>query len=116
MAQHQNVDLSEFGTHDMSSPTDTETETSESTISSPLTGDPDPCGDVILVIGSGEEVKRLKVATKVLTLASAMFAGMCLLKHSFSLPKGFKHVGRCRRIVTLANYPTCYALRFEREC
>lgn len=39
-------------------------------------GDPDPNGDVILVVGPEGVVKQLRVATKVLNLASPVFAVM----------------------------------------
>ena len=39
-------------------------------------GDPDPNGDVILVVGPDETVKHLRVTTRVLCLASAVFSVM----------------------------------------
>jgi len=39
-------------------------------------GDPDPNGDMILVVGPEDVVKQIRVATKVLSLASPVFAVM----------------------------------------
>lgn len=39
-------------------------------------GDPDPNGDVILAVGPEDAVKQIRVATKVLSLASPVFAVM----------------------------------------